>query len=57
MYVCLLGSIHTCMHAGASGDQKRAQDSLELELKAVVNHPVQVLGTEVRYFERSNTQT
>lgn len=45
------------MHVGARGDQKRAQDSLELELKAVVRQSIWVLGTGVRYFERSSKHT
>lgn len=32
--------------AGASGSQKRALNSLEMELQAVVNCPMWVVGTE-----------
>ena len=39
------------MHVGAH--RKRVLDPLELELKAVVRHPMCVLGTEPRSFARS----
>lgn len=36
------------MSEGALGDQKRAPDSLELELQVTVNCPSWVLGTDLR---------
>lgn len=37
--------------AGGQGDQKKAWDSLELELKTVVSHLIWVLGTKFRLTE------
>jgi len=34
-------------------DQKRALDTLELDLQAVVSHPVWMLGTELGYTART----
>lgn len=34
------------MHAGAHRGQKKAWDPLELELEAVVSHPLWMLGTD-----------
>lgn len=47
LYIC----VHACqyvyhVHLGAHEGQKRAWESLELELQEVVNHPVWILGIE-----------
>ena len=37
------------------GGQKRELDSLELELQVVVNHPIRVLGTKLRFLRRASS--
>lgn len=44
MSMCLCG--YVCMSMDALGWQSRASDALKLELQAVVNHQLWVLGTE-----------
>lgn len=48
MYLSLYGYVH--VGEGACGDQKRALDILERELKGLVSCLTQVLGTELRSY-------
>lgn len=45
--IALYFYIHVCVGEETQGDQKRASDTLELKLQAVLNHPMLVLGTEL----------
>lgn len=41
-------SLWVCVYACASGGQKRTLVTLELELQAIVSHPILVVGTELK---------
>lgn len=49
IYVCMFA--HTCV--GVSGGRRRASDSLELKVEAVVSCPKWLLGTELQVSERA----
>lgn len=46
--MCVSVCRYVCVSEGALADQKRAPDSLELELQVTVNCPSWVLGTDLR---------
>ena len=45
--MCACVGVYACVSAGAYGIQKRASEPPELEFKAVVSHPMQLLGTKL----------
>lgn len=47
VYVHVCGRVHAHVSEGGHGVQKRALDPWELDLQAVVSHPMLVLGTEI----------
>lgn len=53
--MCVYACVHVCVHPGACGNQKMALDSLELELKAVLNYPMWILGSEFGFSGRTGS--
>lgn len=47
VYVHVCGRVHAHVSEGGHGVQKRALDPWELDLQAVVSHPILVLGKEL----------